>query len=345
MRMKGAILAIVFALLHVAAPAQFFTVAEFENLLHETAKRQENFLKKKGFEKQGGFNTGSAVFEKKEQIDLQWVVRSCTIRSTPLATEIVLTTPYRQEAESFLQRLQTAGYFAPQPGPNTAVLYQLREIAVYCNLQTQDRSSYQLRAVKKNLPEAKNLLFAEDLLQLTTHEHLAAVFGAANVKRDVMYFSDVLKKNCSIIFPNTNRQAVFIWKDDNNYCDIDYLIIGAQLGGDATAEAIPLSAWRSAQGVYCGMSLNELVSLNQSPISFYNWRTADAGFLTTRNKGQIDFSRIKPVLNCLNCGFLPIATDREVIQSGYALNENQKVYVGSYVVVPLQLESALSLKH
>jgi hypothetical protein len=147
-------------------------------------------------------------------------------------------------------------------------------------------------------------------------------------------FSQTLGSKCSVIFPNTSHQAIFIWKDQENLRDISFIIIGEQLHNENNINTVMLSRWRSSQGVYCGMSLKEVQNLNKQPISFYNWRTESAGLLAPRNKGEINFSRIMPVFNCMNCSFLYVDQSRDIIGSDYALDENQKVYVASYVVLP-----------
>ena len=219
---------------------------------------------------------------------------------------------------------------------------------ITCYSEPADSSlQYVITANKKTIPKLKDIVFAEDLLQLDSHEYLSEAFGRQNVKKDVFPLSSTVSKPCTIIFPNTSRQAIFLWNDEENLRDISFIIIGDQLNADKDVNAVRLSNWRSNQGVYCGMSLREMENLNKEPVSFYNWRTEAAGFLAPQNKGAIDFAKIKPVFNCMNCNFLYVDAAVDIIQSNYSINENQKVYVASFAILPekkIEIPGQTSLK-
>ncbi|MFN2439233.1 MAG: hypothetical protein ABR503_08530, partial [Chitinophagaceae bacterium] len=81
------------------------------------------------------------------------------------------------------------------------------------------------------------------------------VFGAANVKKDVFYYSATETNKCSIVFPNTNREVVFIWNDESNYRNTAFLVIGGNSKTNISAnfnQQIEQNAWHSKQGVYSG---------------------------------------------------------------------------------------------
>ena len=78
----------------------------------------------------------------------------------------------------------------------------------------------------------REIVFAEDLLTLDSHEFLVAAFGKGNVKEDWFYFTAENRKKCSVIFPNTSRQAIFIWEDEDNRREISFILIGEQMGNE-----------------------------------------------------------------------------------------------------------------
>jgi hypothetical protein len=125
---------------------------------------------------------------------------------------------------------------------------------------------------RKELPKAKDIIYAEDLLSVSSHEHLCLLFGEANVKKDTFYYSPTEINKCSILFPNTNREVVFIWNDETNYRKTAFLVIGGNSKPNSSSNfnrPIEQNVWRSRQGVYSGMSLAELQNLNGKEVRFY----------------------------------------------------------------------------
>lgn len=100
--------------------------------------------------------------------------------------------------------------------------------------------------------------------------------------------------------------------------------------------------WRSNQGIYSGMSLQELQDLNGGDLNFYGWHLEQAGMLAPRNSGNINFKRVGIVLNCLNC------TDRSyksvnIVKSSEQLAEDRKIYVSTLIVIPEKEEAATAI--
>lgn len=317
--------------------AQSITLKQLTSLLNSNPGKLEHHLHKKGFRNPGPIDNAT-TFTKIKQKKGETAERQFRILTNGATIELEYKTSSRQEYISLQNELK-AGSFQYAPTNTTvtdSVLYQRQNFTVLCSAQKIDTAfCYVIKASKRTIPKPRELLFAEDLLQLDSHEYLAAAFGRQNIKTDWFPLSANEAKKCTIIFPNSSRQAIFLWKDGDNQREISFIIIGEQWSShEKAATTIVLSDWRSRQGIYCGMSLKELQNINQEPINFYNWRTESAGFLAPKNHGQIDFEQLKPVFNCMNCGFLYVDKSQDIIQSSYAIDENQKVYVGSYVVLP-----------
>lgn len=314
-----------------------FTLKDFTTLLDLNQAKLETHLKKKGFKKEYSLNN-TLSFARFNEKDSQIISRYFEKNTNKNNPDFVYKTTSHEEYLNLEKELKLNGFRFPVTKENSEeiIFFQKQNLGFKCEIEKPDTSIfYKVTACKKIIPNPRDLFFAEDLLQLNTHEYLAATFGYQNVKADSFYFSKTLSKKCTVIFPNTSRQAIFIWNDEVNLKDISLLIIGEQLNNeDKDLNAVLLSNWRSKQGIYCGMSLREMQALNKEPISFYNWRTESAGLLAPKNKGEINFANLKPVFNCMNCGFLYVDKSQNIIRSNYSIDENQKVYVASFVVLP-----------
>jgi hypothetical protein len=338
--MKRFGLATIPLLLFYWTPAQKMNLKDLLNLLNTNQNKIETRLQKKGYNRDYASGTDHVSyfqtrFNKK---DSQTISRSIEITSTENGQELVYQTSSFEEDSSFKKDLLSESFLCAAVNSNfqAPLYYQKQNLVVKCFREKIDTTLYyKVSICKKNIPKAKDIVFAEDLLQLDAHEYLNTIFGKQNVKLDSIYFSKTISKKCSVIFPNTSRQAIFIWNDQDNLREIAFIIIGEQLNNEEqVANPVMLSNWRSKQGIYCGMSLREIQNINKEPISFYNWRTESAGLVAPSNKGELNFERLKPVFNCMNCGFLYMDNKKDIIQSSSAIDENQKVYVASFVVLP-----------
>ena len=315
--------------------AQSIDLKMLNGLLRFDQSKLENHLQKKGFKKTGAFSAED-VFTKVRKEKSGIITQLFQIVPVESGYDLLYKTTSQQEYAELEKELLSAGYYRSSLSKtNQPSLFQKKQFLLKCYSEEIDSALfYVISANKKTIPKPKDIVFAEDLLQLDSHEYLTEAFGQSNVKRDIFPLSLTESRKCTIIFPNTSRQAIFLWNDEENLRGISLVIIGDQLNADKHTNAIMLSDWRSNQGIYCGMSLKEMEMLNKEPISFYNWRTETAGFLAPQNKGAIDFTKIKPVLNCMNCNFLDVDAGVDIIQSDYSIDENQKVYVANFVVLP-----------
>jgi hypothetical protein len=248
-------------------------------------------------------------------------------------------TTSRNEFAKLQDQLQRNGFVCYQKnvGGNAPRCFQKAATSINVMTETDDSVLYYTMVVERApLPKAKDIAFAEDLLQFTSHEVLKAVFGDENVTQDVFHYSESEKNNCSILFPNTSREVIFIWSDEQNFRKPDFLIVGGHLqtfGSKLQDNQLAQNEWRSRQGVFPGMKLEELQDLNGKAVSFYGWGSDQAGMLAPANKGKLDFSRIGLVFNCLDCKTNKVAKAK-VIASDKALQESNRIYVSSMIILP-----------
>ncbi|MES2881498.1 MAG: hypothetical protein V4676_05070 [Bacteroidota bacterium] len=323
-------------MLHQFAVGQNIGFADLTALLEMKSAKVDNHLQKKGFKK-NGFSSNDPSFHKIAQVKDVTVVRSVQVILKPQSREIEFTTTSQPEWKELENEILAAGFVQTKAKTDSSSLFQKQNLLLTTVQEIIDSTvRYSITINKKILPTVNTIIFAEDLLQIDSHEYLAEVFGKQNVLREIFFLSPTDKKNCTIIFPNSVRQAIFLWSDEESRRGVSFIIFGEQLNAKRNNDlnVVQLSHWRSRQGVYCGMALGEIQQLNKAPLRFYNWNTESAGFMAPKNEGVIDFDLLKPVFNCMNCNFLYIDDRSEIIQSPYSLSENQKVYVAGFVVAP-----------
>lgn len=218
------------------------------------------------------------------------------------------------------------------------VFYQRGDVLIYPVIKKdEDRTIYGFTIERKQLPKGNEILHAEDLLQLNSHQYIASVFGANHVKKDVFYFSEKEINKCSVLFPNTSLQVIFIWKDGKNNRDIAYIMIGGELrskSSEGFEKAIEMNKWRSKQGVYLGMSLRELEKLNNGPLKFFGWESDQPGIIYPKNIGNVDFQKLGVQLNCLDCNEDKYYSKTELLNSTDVIQQNGRVYVSTLVLIP-----------
>lgn len=302
-----------------------------------TPSRFDNSVTKRGYRTAGYGAAANGVSytwhnKKKQDSTLKTIFKSDNDDKAVIAFQ----TNSADEFDALRAQLNKEGY-RYTPGAKTA-LYQKGNITVQpLKQQEEDKTVYSFSIERKALPKAKDVQFAEDFLQLTSHEYLASVFGTANVKSDKFYFSETEVNRCSVLYPNTSRQIIFIWNDEENLRNLAFILIGGQLQAGSSLsyhKQIEQNVWQSRQGIYAGMSLHELQRLNGSAMSIWGWQSDQPGVVAGKNTGTIDFKQLSLVLNCLDCNEDNYYSKNEVLNSDDVLREGRRVYVSSIIVLP-----------
>lgn len=324
-----------------SAYSQHFSIKDLVDFTIYPANKFDNNIRKKDFRRDYFAPQESATINNyiQKQKKGEQIVRTIALESQPETTAIHYQTSAPDEYEKLWQQLKATGFrsYTDSSDKPDGVLLQQGNLRAYTSIEIRDSTPlYTFVIERKELPKAKDLQFAEDLLPVNSHEFLCYVFGEGAVKKDVFYYSETETNKCSVLFPNTNRQVIFIWNDEKNYCNTAFILIGGQLQTTGTIRSnmsIEHNLWRSKQGVYSGMTLRELQVLNEAPINFYSWGQEQEGMLAPKNQGRLDFSRIGLVMNCLNCN------DQRYQQAGIISSESQieqdkKVYVSTIIILP-----------
>jgi hypothetical protein len=335
--MKGFI-SLIILLLGLSAKAQV-DLSYLSVMLDQKPRKLEQQLQKKGFSRENYFSASEISFIHQAAVDSNLINRHLQVKMEDDSWGLVYKTPSLDEFNAWVKEIKACAQSFSNKNQPDHFYIQKQNLTIRCDIEKADSTIfYTITTYKKSLPKLKDLVYAEDLLSFDAHVYLEAVFGANNVKEDRFFFSETESKKVSVIFPNSNRQAIFLWEDEDNLKDLLFVIIGEQtLGGETgTLKQMTLPEWKSNQGIACGMNVKELERLNGEPVNFYKWFSPLAGTIAVENKGKVDFNRIEIVLDCMNCSFVPAKKGMDIINASIASELSQKWYVQSFAVIKEQ---------
>jgi hypothetical protein len=221
-------------------------------------------------------------------------------------------------------------------------VFQLYQKGPWCAtpavLQQDGRNWYQLSLQLTKLPQPADIRYLEDLALLQSHEQLAAVFGPAQVRRDVFYFAENDISKCSVLFPNSSRQVIVVWKDEINNRGISLLVLGGSIQGRGSSPAYfnetGQNQWHSRQGVFVGMPLRQLQEINGGPLDFFGWESEEPGLVALHNSGQINFKTLGVQLHCIDCNEDRFYSSKPLLNSAVLLQQARRVYIRTLVLKP-----------
>jgi hypothetical protein len=326
------------------AQSQPLTVDDLLTLSSLSSQNFDNYLVKKGFSvkrKNTVENTmGFTFFEKKNPAEADTFPsnRSIDLYRKDDAWYIALHTSSPDEYIDGRNRLKKMNLFFNAGNDTcmkTSLLFQKRAITVEASAVIDDEYEvYTFLVTRKEMPDRVNIRHAEDLLKFDSHEYLVSCFGENNVKRDIYIFSERESKKCSVLFPNSSEQAVFIWADENNFRTISFILIS---GTPSTPGAVQYSGsfsqnkWALKNGIYPGMRIRELLKLNANDFTFYGSQSEFSLMVEPKVTGNIDFKRIGIGLNCFNCDGSAVM-DKSKVSASEAVNNNLALHV-SYIMI------------
>ena len=299
--------------------AQSFTVDDLVTLSSLSPKKFDNFMDKKGYLPAGGNMNDSTMalnfFEKKKEkkkskkdkdipADTIADERRIGLYKESNAFCFALFTTSRKEYDDGLRRLKNSDFIhAENEDTSQAPLFfQKKNVTVQAIADSAEgRPVYKF--LLKKTPFPGSVQFAEDLLNFDSHELLASYFGEENIKKDVYFFSEKKVRKCSVLFGNSNKQSFFVWEDEDNLCKLSYILISGIL---PTKNAVPFNEnigrniWEFRSGIYSGMSIRDLIRLNESDFNFYGINSEFSLMVEPANTGNIDFEKTGIILTSLD---------------------------------------------
>jgi hypothetical protein len=285
------------------------------------------------------------LHKKNKNADSIFVKRTATYYTTKEDFCVTYRTTSAEEFAKIMADVKKQGFFCneknTEPG-SKPLLYQHNDLTVAVSAKTIDTlTEYSLLARKQPLPKPKEIEFAEDLGVFTSHEYLRYYFGEANVKTDVYYLSETEVAKCSILFPNTSRQVVFLWEDEVNNAKLYRIYVGGQLASETSRyfdHTIAENVWETESGVRPGMSLYNLRMMNDAAFNFHGGKSTNTGLIIADgNTGKIDFKKETIILGCLNCTDNQFAR-QSVVNSDEALADERILFVLTVIIDPNKKE-------
>jgi len=220
---------------------------------------------------------------------------------------LVYQTSSAEEFTNLIKELTALGFYTNMEGDplKKDMFYQYKERSAGTYREETDSGTlYSVQFHEADFPDPQEITHADDLLCFTSHEYLVNYFGEENVKKDQYIFSGNEVVNCSVLFVNTSRQVVFLWKDEVNRRGIDDILFGGQQKLQSAMKSgkfVAESDWRFKSGVHPGMTLYELRILNGDDLQFYGASSPKAGTVITGNSGKLDLLKEEIILSCVNC--------------------------------------------
>jgi hypothetical protein len=323
------------------ATSQSLTVSDLLTLSSTPSKSIDNYLGKKGFvlasnhpDPDGGITNISFIQKKKASRDADSVIRTVDLYKKEDCYFFILNTSSVAEYENGCNWLKKNQFFyvaGDDSSRTAAYTFQKRNYVISTEPVISEQDTlYRISVRKKQIPEIKEVQYAEDLLRFDSHEYLISFFGERSVKKDDYYFSENELKKCSVLFPNTNQQAIFIWDDEENYSKLSYVLISGILPTMSAVQYtgfVSQNKWISKTGLYSGMGLTDLIKINNADINFYGRNSEFSFLIDPASKGNINFKKCGVMLGCIGCGGLGDLLDKEKINTQEAVERNLQLYI------------------
>lgn len=296
---------------------QVFSADKLISMLSETVHKKEGMLLNRKFILTGLEISGDTTIKtyqtkpprKSKKVESDSTGRKFIIAILKGTSTLTYQTTVLVEYTSIIDALKKEGFYCDYEKDSSinpvTHLYQHGYYTADAYIKKdEERTWYSITFFKKIFSITNNVQTAEDLLEFTSHEHLVNYFGENNVKKDLYYFAqnDVVK--CSVLFINTKRQVIFIWKDGLNRRRINNLLFGGQQNLKSQQifeEIIAENTWMLKSGLRIGMPLLELRVLNGKPICFAGGNSPNPGLVLPESSGKINFENADVILVCNNC--------------------------------------------
>ncbi len=333
--MKKMICLLLCPLLVVQAQRKELTLTDLIQYSGISYHQFSSYVGKRGFQQpKRNVSAEPAIYFQKSTKDK--IIKSLSPFQNKDVSGILFQTNSEAEFNELKEELLANGFIhviLPNPSVNETE-FQRGNITIKTSIEKNEESRFfRYHIERKALPPANELLYAEDLLQLTSHEYFAAVFGFQNIKKDTFYTSEDEHTPCSVLFPGTNAQAIIVWQDVINYKHASFIFIGGALKGEETQyKQTQQNKWMSRQGIHLGMSLSELINKNNNHFDFYGWQSEHAGYVVPKTNGNLALTKIGVQLKCLDCK--EDIVNSGIINTRYVISKGSRVYVDKLVNLP-----------
>jgi hypothetical protein len=313
--------------------------------LSDVSKQKiESYLAKKNFAFLGASYQSDTIAREYEyrppakKADSIPVSRSITSFSTKEDFAITYRTTSQKEMRRIKADIKKEGFYCYGEADSltaASLVFQHNDITITIFSKAIDTlTEYSFLVHRQELPRPKEISYAEDLTAFTSHECLKFYFGEKNVQKDIYYLSDRKLGKCSVLFPNTSRQVVFLWGDELNNCRLVKIYIGGQLMAKTNVEYqenIAENLWRLKSGIRPGMSLYQLRMLNDAAFNFNGGNSSNTGMIAKDSTGKLNFDCENIILGCMNCND-PAFYKTTVMNSDEAIRDERILFVHTIIL-------------
>jgi len=343
--MKQFLLLIFIIFLFTEIRSQLLTAKDFMTVSSVSPRKFDNYIGKKSFVLVNKWFQNDTMVNsyrlkiKHKPTDSLLEVKLIETYQRDKDFSFAFLTSVRGEYESIKRDLKQSGFFCGNETDSIGKvsLFQKRSVSIDVSTILRDEDTlYSFLFHEEALPIPANIRYAEDLLRFTSHEYLVTMFGEKNVVKDLYYFSEKEISKCSVLFPHTKRQAVFIWADEMNMCRLSYVLIGGNMATGTSLnydDVIMENAWMSKEGIYAGMSLSSLEKLNGNDFRIYGKNSEFPLMIVPENTGRINFRKNIVVLSYLSANGSPLL-NTPTVTADEIMSDNPGLFVFMIMLLP-----------
>ena len=323
--------------------AQSFNVDDLMTLASLSPKKFDNYMNEKGYLTGGKKMQDDAMaftFIEKLKIKPEDSViqsRSVGLYKKENAYCFSYHTTSLDEYEQGVNKLKSSKFFIGESKKSLedTLFFQKKNLTVHISSDVDNGCQvYSFLLQKKEFPGS--VQFAEDLLIFDSHEFLVSYFGEENVKKDFYYFTEKKVKKCSVLFGNSDQQAVFVWEDEDNLCKLSYVLISGIIPTESTMpfnENISRNKWAFKSGIFSGMSIRDLLRLNGQDFKFYGLNSEFSLMVEPEITGHLDFKKIGIMLTSID-GTGPALLKKSLISAEEAVENRIALHVFYIMLTP-----------
>ncbi|MCF8261196.1 MAG: hypothetical protein K9J12_10505 [Melioribacteraceae bacterium] len=204
---------------------------------------------------------------------------------------------------------------------NLIILFGIILVTAFSGCSKEPASNVK-DALENEIKPPNEFIFADDLLALDSHSQLEKIFGMENLSISEEWFEEgTVKKSQSKIYPNTKNEISITWKEnEKDIKSISFSSID--------------SKWKLKNGLFVGMSLEDLEKINDKSISFYGFGW-DQGGLIDFNEGVLASQRLQVYLSFPEDGWENLMGDRK-FQANSKKAESAELRIGEIKLFPTE---------
>ncbi len=129
-------------------------------------------------------------------------------------------------------------------------------------------------------------LVLDDLLKVKNLTDLKQKFGENNVIKDTLWGPEGTFAIGTKLYPGSANEVEIMWEDTLNHSTMTSVLINNENSG-----------WKTKEGVYMSMPLEEFVKINGKPVKFYGFGWDYGGGIISFEKGKLENAHVGIGLN------------------------------------------------